>query len=225
MNYTVEDIAKITNAKIIGDKELIKNIAFDSRTIYSTKNTAFIAINTPKNSGEKFIESAVDRGIKVIISEHPYPQFENITWIIVDNSVEFLRKLAKFHFENSHIKSVGITGSNGKTILKEWLYQCLWNEFPTVKSPKSFNSQIGLPLSLLQINDSHKLGIFEVGISEPDEMEKQANIFHPQIGLLTHIGTAHLANFKSEEELIDEKIKLFRNSEFIMVITDWLTKR
>lgn len=216
MNYTVEDIAKITNAKIIGDKELIKNIAFDSRTIYSTKNTAFIAINTPKNSGEKFIESAVDRGIKVIISEHYYPQFENITWIIVDNSVEFLRKLAKFHFENSHIKSVGITGSNGKTILKEWLYQCLWNEFPTVKSPKSFNSQIGLPLSLLQINDSHKLGIFEVGISEPDEMEKQENIFHPQIGLLTHIGTAHLANFKSEEELIDEKIKLFRNSEVII---------
>lgn len=216
MNYTVEDIAKITNAKIIGDKELIKNIAFDSRTIYSTKNTAFIAINTPKNSGEKFIESAVDRGIKVIISEHHYPQFENITWIIVENSVEFLRKLAKFHFENSHIKSVGITGSNGKTILKEWLYQCLWNEFHTVKSPKSFNSQIGLPLSLLQINDSHKLGIFEVGISEPDEMEKQENIFHPQIGLLTHIGTAHLANFKSEEELIDEKIKLFRNSEVII---------
>ncbi|WP_312341524.1 bifunctional UDP-N-acetylmuramoyl-tripeptide:D-alanyl-D-alanine ligase/alanine racemase [Chryseobacterium binzhouense] len=216
MNYTVEDIAKITNAKIIGDKELIKNIAFDSRTIYSTKNTAFIAINTPKNSGEKFIESAVDRGIKVIISEHHYPQFENITWIIVKNSVEFLRKLAKFHFENSHIKSVGITGSNGKTILKEWLYQCLWNEFPTVKSPKSFNSQIGLPLSLLQINDSHKLGIFEVGISEPDEMEKQENIFPPKIGLLTHIGTAHLANFKSEEELIDEKIKLFRNSEVII---------
>ncbi len=216
MNYTVEDIAKITSAKIIGDKELIKNIAFDSRTIYSTKNTAFIAINTPKNSGEKFIESAVDRGIKVIISEHHYPQFENITWIIVENSVEFLRKLAKFHFENSHIKSVGITGSNGKTILKEWLYQCLWNEFPTVKSPKSFNSQIGLPLSLLQINDSHKLGIFEVGISESDEMEKQENIFHPQIGLLTHIGTAHLANFKSEEELIDEKIKLFRNSEVII---------
>lgn len=217
MNYTVEDIAKITNAKIIGDKELlIKNIAFDSRTIYSTKNTAFIAINTHKNSGEKFIESAIDKGINIIISENHYSQFEDITWIIVENSVMFLQKLAKFHFENSHIKSVGITGSNGKTILKEWLYQCLWNEFPTVKSPKSYNSSIGLPLSLLQINDSHKLGIFEVGISEPSEMEKQENIFHPQIGLLTHIGTAHLANFKSEEELIDEKIKLFKNSEVII---------
>jgi len=217
MNYTVSQIADITNVKIIGNENLIiKNIAFDSRIIYSTKNTAFIAINTSKNSGEKFIESAIDRGINVIISEHHYSQFENITWIIVENSVEFLQKLAKFHFKNSHIKSIGITGSNGKTILKEWLYQCLWNEFPTVKSPKSFNSQIGLPLSLLQINDTHKLGIFEVGISKPDEMEKLENIFQPQIGLLTHIGTAHLANFKSEEDLIDEKIQLFKDSEVII---------
>ncbi|WP_265426723.1 bifunctional UDP-N-acetylmuramoyl-tripeptide:D-alanyl-D-alanine ligase/alanine racemase [Chryseobacterium sp. YIM B08800] len=217
MNYTIHQIADITNSKIIGNGELIiKNIAFDSRIIYSTKNTAFIAINTSKNSGEKFIESAIDRGINVIISEHHYSQFENITWIIVENSVEFLQKLAKFHFENSQIKSIGITGSNGKTILKEWLYQCLWNEFPTVKSPKSFNSQIGLPLSLLQINDSHKLGIFEVGISKPNEMKKLENIFQPQIGLLTHIGTAHLANFESEEDLIDEKIQLFKDSEVII---------
>lgn len=217
MNYTVQHIAEITNAQIIGDGNIwIKNIAFDSRIIYSIKNTAFIAINTSKNSGEKFIESAMDRGISVIISEHHYPDFENITWIIVENSVAFLQKLAKYHFEHSHLRSIGITGSNGKTILKEWLYQCLWNEFPTVKSPKSFNSQIGLPLSLLQINSSHQLGIFEVGISKPHEMEKLENIFHPQIGLLTHIGTAHAANFSSEEELIDEKIRLFKNSEVII---------
>lgn len=217
MNYTVQHIAEITNAQVIGDGNLlIKNIAYDSRIIYSTKNTAFIAINTQKNSGEKFIESAMDRGINVIISEHHYPDFDNITWIIVENSVEFLQKLAKYHFENSHLQSIGITGSNGKTILKEWLYQCVWNEFPTVKSPKSFNSQIGLPLSLLQINSSHQLGIFEVGISKPHEMEKLENIFHPQIGLLTHIGTAHAANFSSEEELIDEKIILFKNSEVII---------
>lgn len=217
MNYTVHQIAEIANAHVIGDgKLLIKNIAFDSRIIYSTKNTAFIAINTHKNSGEKFIEAAIDRGIQVIISENHYPNYENITWIITENAVVFLQKLAKYHFENAYIKSIGITGSNGKTILKEWLYQCLWNEFTTVKSPKSFNSQIGLPLSLLQINDSHELGIFEVGISKPDEMEKQESIFHPEIGLLTHIGTAHLANFTSEEQLVDEKIKLFRNSKVII---------
>ncbi|MET3536928.1 bifunctional UDP-N-acetylmuramoyl-tripeptide:D-alanyl-D-alanine ligase/alanine racemase [Chryseobacterium limigenitum] len=217
MNYTVQQIAEITNSQIIGDKNLIvKTIAFDSRIIYSTKNAAFIAINTQKNSGEKFIEAAIDRGITIIISEHQFPQFENVTWIIVENAIDFLQKLAKYHFENSNLQSIGITGSNGKTILKEWLYQCLWNEFPTVKSPKSFNSQIGLPLSLLQINESHKLGIFEVGISKPNEMQKLENIFHPQIGLLTHIGTAHAANFESEEELIDEKIKLFKDSETVI---------
>ncbi|WP_370899074.1 bifunctional UDP-N-acetylmuramoyl-tripeptide:D-alanyl-D-alanine ligase/alanine racemase [Chryseobacterium gossypii] len=217
MNYTVKEIAEITNTTVIGDENLVvRNIAFDSRIIYSTKNTAFIAINTKKNSGEKFIESAVDRGITIIISEHHYPQFENITWIIVKNSVEFLQALAGYHFGHSRLKSIGITGSNGKTILKEWLYQCLWNEFSTVKSPKSFNSQLGLPLSLLQISTFHELGIFEVGISKPGEMQKLENIFHPQIGLLTHIGTAHLANFRSEEELIDEKIKLFQHSEVII---------
>ncbi|WP_333596555.1 bifunctional UDP-N-acetylmuramoyl-tripeptide:D-alanyl-D-alanine ligase/alanine racemase [Chryseobacterium flavum] len=231
MNYTVQQIAEITNAQVIGEGGIIiKNIAFDSRIIYSTKNTAFIAINTHKNSGEKFIESAIDKGINVIISEHLHPQFENVTWIIVENSVDFLQKLARYHFENSHLKSIGITGSNGKTILKEWLYQCLWNEFLTVKSPKSFNSQIGLPLSLLQINTSHQLGIFEVGISKPDEMEKLESVFHPQIGLLTHIGTAHAANFTSEEELISEKIRLFKDSEVIIyngdnTVTDQKIKR
>lgn len=217
MNYTVQQIAEITNAKVIGDgQSIIRNIAFDSRIIYSIRDTAFIAINTHKNSGEKFIESAIDRGIDVIISEHKYDQFENVTWILVEDSIGFLQTLARYHFENSHLKSIGITGSNGKTVLKEWLYQCLWNEFITVKSPKSFNSQIGLPLSLFQIDHSYELGIFEVGISKPEEMEKLENIFHPEIGLLTHIGTAHLANFESEEELIDEKLKLFKNSEVII---------
>ena len=217
MNYTIQQIAEITNAQVIGDDTLvIRNIAFDSRIIYSTRDTAFIAINTQKNSGEKFIESAIARGITVIISQHRYPQFENITWIIVEDSIVFLQALARCHFENNQLKSIGITGSNGKTILKEWLYQCLWNEFSTVKSPKSFNSQIGLPLSLLQINPSHELGIFEVGISKPHEMEILESIFHPQIGLLTHIGSAHLANFENEEALINEKIKLFKTSEVII---------
>ncbi|MCY0969027.1 bifunctional UDP-N-acetylmuramoyl-tripeptide:D-alanyl-D-alanine ligase/alanine racemase [Chryseobacterium wangxinyae] len=221
MKYTVNEIANITNAKVIGDKNMIiNNIAFDSRIIYAIKHTAFIAINTKKNSGEKYIESVIDRGIKVVISEHHYPQYEDITWIFVENSMQFLQKLAKYHFEQSHLQSIGITGSNGKTILKEWLYQCLWNEFPTVKSPKSFNSQIGLPLSLLQINQDHQLGIFEVGISMPEEMQVLENIFHPQIGLLTHIGTAHAANFDSEEHLIDEKIELFKESEVIIYSSD-----
>ncbi len=220
MNYTLKQISEITNSEVVGNQDIkIKNLAFDSRTIYSTKNTAFLAISTKKNSGQKYIETVIEKGIDTIITENkignPY-----VNQIITKNSVEFLQTLAKYHFEHSGINSIGITGSNGKTILKEWLYQCLSNEFTTVKSPKSFNSQIGLPLSLLQIDKKHELGIFEVGISKPGEMEKQENVFHPKIGLLTHIGTAHSANFGSEEELIQEKLKLFKHSEIIFYNSD-----
>ncbi|TDX84573.1 bifunctional UDP-N-acetylmuramoyl-tripeptide:D-alanyl-D-alanine ligase/alanine racemase [Epilithonimonas xixisoli] len=220
MNYTIKEIADITNSEVIGNGEIkIKNIAFDSRTIYSTKHTAFLAINSKKNSGQKYIDSVIEKGIETIITEN---QIDNpsINQIITKNSVEFLQTLAKYHFEHSGINSIGITGSNGKTILKEWLYQCLANEFVTVKSPKSFNSQIGLPLSLLQIDKKHDLGIFEVGISKPEEMQNQENIFHPKIGLLTHIGSAHSANFNSGEELINEKLQLFKNSEIIFYNAD-----
>jgi len=217
MNYTTKQIAEITQSQLIGDKNLhINHIAFDSRNIYSTLKTAFIAINTKNNSGEKYISQVIEKGIKIIISETFYSEFEGITWIIVENSVKFLQDLAKYHVENSQLKTIGITGSNGKTIVKEWLYQCLWNEIPTVKSPKSFNSQIGLPISLLEISKKHELGIFEVGISKPSEMEVLEDIFSPNIGVLTHIGTAHSSNFKNEEELINEKLLLFKNSETII---------
>lgn len=217
MNYSTKEIAEVTQSQIIGNKNLqIHHIAFDSRNIYSTLKTAFIAINTHKNSGEKYISQAIEKGIKVIISENFYPEYDGITWIIVENSVKFLQDLAHYHIENQPIKTIGITGSNGKTIVKEWLYQCLWNEFPTVKSPKSFNSQIGLPISLLQTSEKHQVGIFEVGISKPNEMKTLEEIFSPKIGILTHIGTAHSSNFENELQLIKEKLILFKNSEIII---------
>ncbi len=217
MNYTTKQIAEITGSQIIGDGSLhVKNIAYDSRTLFSVSDSAFLAINTTKNSGEKYIQSAIEKGIDIIISEHHHPQYDNITWIIVDNSMKFLQKIAKFHLEEFNLKTIGITGSNGKTIVKEWLYQSLFHDYATVKSPKSFNSQLGLPLSLLEINKKHQLGIFEVGISKPNEMSILTDIFSPQIGILTHIGSAHSSNFHSEEELIAEKIYLFKNSEIII---------
>lgn len=222
MNYTTAEIAEITGAQLIGDESLrVKNIAFDSRNIYSTADAAFLAINTDKNSGEKYIHAAAEKGVRTVISEHQLSGLPGITWIIVENALEFLRNLAEYHLNSfSGLKTIGITGSNGKTIVKEWLYQSFNEDFRTVKSPKSFNSQIGLPLSLLQINGKHELGIFEVGISKPGEMAKQAEIFSPQIGILTHIGTAHSANFSNEEELISEKIKLFENSETVIFAGD-----
>lgn len=221
MNYTTEEIALLTGAELAGDPNLVvKHLAFDSRTVFSTAETAFIALNTEKNSGEKYIHSAVEKGIKVIISEQIIPDIPATAWIKVENSLKFLQDFAKKHLAKFGLKTIGITGSNGKTIVKEWLYQSVWEDFKTVKSPKSFNSQTGLPLSLLQIDSKHELGIFEVGISKPGEMDIQENIFHPQTGILTHIGHAHEVNFESEEHILDEKIKLFRHSEKIIFSGD-----
>lgn len=217
MNYTTQQLAEITHSQLIGDPNLsVKNIDFDSRNIYSAEHTAFIAITTSKNSGEKYIHSAIEKGINIIITEHQLPEMNNITWILVKNSVQFIQNLAKHHLEQYHLKTIGVTGSNGKTIVKEWLYQSLFDDFKTVKSPKSFNSQIGLPLSLVQIEKKHELGIFEVGISKPGEMAILEDIFPPQVGILTHIGSAHSSNFMNEEQLTDEKIALFKNSETII---------
>lgn len=217
MNYTAQQIAEITHSQLIGDgTQLVKNIAFDSRTIYSTKNTAFIAIRTYQNNGEKYIASAVEKGISIIIAEKQLFESETIVWLITDNTIDFLQKLARHHLQQFCLQTIGIAGSNGKTIVKEWLYQSLCNDFSVVKSPKSFNSQIGLPLSLLQINAEHQIGIFEAGISQPNEMHRLENIFSPKIGILTHIGSAHIANFESEEQLINEKLQLFSKSEMLL---------
>lgn len=217
MNYTTKHLAELTGSKLIGDETLhIKNIAYDSRTLFSVNDTAFLAINTLKNSGEKYIQSAIEKGIDIIISENYFPQYENITWIIINNSIEFIQEIARYHLSQFDLRTIGITGSNGKTIVKEWLYQTMFHDYSTVKSPKSFNSQLGLPLSLLEISKKHQLGIFEVGISKPGEMKILEDIFSPQIGILTHIGSAHSSNFESIEQLIDEKINLFKNSETII---------
>lgn len=217
MNYTTKQLADLTKSQLIGDGGLqVTTISFDSRTLYSSADTAFIAINTQKNSGEKYIQAAAEKGIKIIISEHQVAGLHDITWIIVENSLRFIQQLAKHHLSLFNLKTVGITGSNGKTIVKEWLYQSLFTDFNTVKSPKSFNSQLGLPLSLLKIDGNHEVGIFEVGISKPGEMEILEDIFPPQIGVLTHIGSAHSSNFVDEEELTEEKIKLFKHSGTII---------
>ena len=217
MNYTTKEMATITGSTLFGEENLlIKTIEFDSRNIFSCSNVAFLAINTTKNSGEKYIQSALEKGIKIIISEHHFPILKDCTWIIVASAIAFIQKLAKYHLHQFSLKTIGITGSNGKTIVKEWLYQSVFEEMVTVKSPKSFNSQIGLPLSLLEINKTHELGIFEVGISKPGEMKVLEHIFSPQIGILTHIGAAHSSNYESEEELIEEKLVLFKYSETII---------
>lgn len=217
MTYTTQQLTEITGAKLIGSGSLtVKQIVFDSRKIYAARDNAFIAINTAKNSGEKYIKDALERGIKIIIAEKHVFERPDITWIIVENSIKFLHTIAAFHVKHLGLKTIGITGSNGKTIVKEWLYQCLRQDFSCVKSPKSFNSQLGLPVSVLEAEPGNDVGIFEVGISKPGEMNNLLEILAPEIGLLTHIGTAHAANFKDEEQLINEKLKLFSRSRLII---------
>jgi len=222
MKYSLKEISLLTGAKVIGDEnEILEQIIFDSRLIFSTKKTAFIALKTKKNTGEKYISEAIQKGIKTIISEKK-PEclqqelYNSVNWILCSDTNDFLRILAKKHLENLNLKTIGITGSNGKTIIKEWLYQCLWDKINSVKSPKSFNSQIGLPLSILQAGKTDELGIFEVGISLPKEMQKQSEIFLPKIGIFTYLGTAHSEYFENEEELLQEKLKLFEKSETII---------
>jgi len=222
MKYSLKEISLLTGTKIIGNEnEVIENIIFDSRLIFSVKNSAFIALTTLKNSGEKYINNAIKKGIKTIIINEKQAKLQQelcdkINWIICSDTHNFLRLFAKKHLENLNLKTIGITGSNGKTIVKEWIYQCIWDKINSVKSPKSFNSQIGLPLSILQAEESDELGIFEVGISLPNEMQKQAEIFSPKIGIFTYLGTAHSENFKNENEKLIEKLKLFEKSEILI---------
>ena len=217
MRYSCKQIAEITDAELIGDSSLmISNIAYDTRKIFSSKETAFIALETDTNSGQKYIQTAIDKGIEVIISTEKLEINGSATWIIVQNPMDFLRKLAKYHAASYDLKTIGITGSNGKTIVKEWLFLCLNDDLSVVKSPKSFNSQLGLPLSLLEISIRHQVGIFEVGISKPHEMQSQESVFSPEIGVFTYLGSAHSANFKNQEELLDEKLQLFKNSKTII---------
>lgn len=218
MKYSIKQISEITGAEYYGDPEtVIEQIAFDSRNLFSVENTAFIALETNRNSGKKYISDVIEKGIRTIIATEKSVERPDINWIITENPLKFLQILATKHLSSlNQLKTIGITGSNGKTIVKEWLYQCLNTDYQTVKNPKSYNSQLGLPISVLQAGSNHEIGIFEAGISQPGEMENLEGILHPQIGIFTHLGTAHLANYQNSEELLNEKLKLFRHTEVII---------
>jgi alanine racemase len=146
----------------------------------------------------------------------------NANFIKVNNTLEALQRLGAYHSSRFNIEKIGITGSNGKTIVKEWLYQLLKDKYSIIRSPKSFNSQIGVPLSVWQINEEHQLGIFEAGISAPNEMENLAKIIKPTLGVITHIGQAHDENFTNRIQKISEKLKLFYSCKTLFYCKDFL---
>jgi len=212
--YVVSHIAKIIEAqpRIVQDAE-IEMLLLDSRKIFAPTRSLFFALKGPRRNGVQFINTLYQRGVRnfVIATSVDYSLYPEANFLLVKDSLEALQKLAAFHRSRFSIPVIGITGSNGKKIVKEWLYQLLHNDFNIIRSPKSYNSQIGVPLSVWQMNEKHTLAIFEAGISQPGEMEKMQKIIQPSMGVLTNIGAAHSEGFLNDKQKEEEKRILFQN--------------
>jgi alanine racemase len=224
INYTISQIAQIVNGKLSSppgfQEKTIEQVVTDSRTFFRGENALFFALKGPRNNGHNYIPKLIDRGLHAFVVSRPDVISENAAFILVENTTEALQKLAARHRKNYTYPVIGITGSNGKTIVKEWLHEILSEEFRIVRSPKSYNSQIGVPLSVLLMDSHFNLGIIEAGISKPGEMEKLDAIVQPEIGILTNIGDAHQENFNSKKQKTEEKLKLFRTAKKLVFCAD-----
>ncbi|MDR1161847.1 MAG: bifunctional UDP-N-acetylmuramoyl-tripeptide:D-alanyl-D-alanine ligase/alanine racemase [Tannerellaceae bacterium] len=220
MNYTIKEIAKVINAKTVKLHEAtIRILLIDSRRLSFPEESLFFALKTKTNDGHKYIRELYHLRVRNFVVSEMLPVFEQMpeaNFLVVKDTLRALQKLAAFHRKRFAIPVIGITGSNGKTIVKEFLYQLLHNEFSIVRSPRSYNSQIGVPLSVWQLNEKHTLGIFEAGISQPDEMERLKPMIAPTIGIFTNIGEAHQENFLSSTQKCMEKLRLFSECEAII---------
>jgi len=217
----IKKISEIINGKLTGNgKANINWLLTDSRTLSFPEETLFFAIKTARNDGHRYIEELYRKNVRnfVVGAYCIRPNLPNANFIEVENPLKALQKLAAFRRNEFSVPVVGITGSNGKTIVKEWIYQLL--DFRITRSPRSYNSQIGVPLSVWQMNADTELGIFEAGISERGEMERLEPIIRPTIGIFTHIGEAHQENFVSLKEKCLEKLKLFVNSKTLIYNID-----
>ncbi len=224
ISYSLKDITEIVEGKSSLNLDIeIKNISIDSRSIFSPEDTLFIALVGERNDGHGYIPQLIKRGVKAfIISENvTIADSDNCNCIQVKNTLNALHLLAKNNRLKYSYPVFGITGSNGKTILKEWLYQVLFQDKNIVRSPKSFNSQVGVPLSLLLMDERHDLAIIEAGISMLGEMEKLQQIIQPTYGIISNIGEAHQENFSSTDEKVLEKIKLFKSTKAIFYCKDY----
>ena len=224
--YSSREIAEIIEAKIVPSdaQELqIQDILVDSRRLISSRQCMFFALETPRNSGHKYIRELYNKGVRLfVVSEltEEDKQLKEAVFLHVDNTLAALQKLAATHRNHFDIPVIGITGSNGKTIIKEWLYQLMSPDRKIIRSPKSYNSQIGVPLSVWQLNEQHELAIFEAGISEPEEMPNLQQIIRPTIGIFTNIGQAHDENFINTRQKIGEKLNLFTKVDVLIYNSD-----
>ena len=211
----ISEIAHVLGAEIVspGEDHTITQIAIDSRSSGNTTDELFIALKGPNHNAHQYIPALSADGAKNFLVEEPIAPIKGCNIIKVASTRDALQQLAAAIRRKVSIPIAGITGSNGKTIVKEWLSTILAVKYNVLKSPKSYNSQIGVPLSVWPLSSAHDVGVFEAGISQPGEMERLERIIMPTLGVLTNIGTAHDEFFHSKVEKTKEKLKLFRHSE------------
>ena len=222
-----EIISAIHPIEVLGNptEQTVEHLLTDSRQLGSSQapdpaTTLFFALRTPKNDGARYIPDLYARGVRlfVISAKSPKPKAngQDAVILVVEDSLAALQQLAAYKRSLYNIPVIGITGSNGKTVVKEWLYELLKDDYRIVRSPKSYNSQIGVPLSVWQLNADTELAIFEAGISLPGEMERLEPIIRPTLGVITYIGEEHGENFPNLEAKRAEKMKLFAHCEQVI---------
>lgn len=216
-------------AQIIGaETNNITNVEIDwlltdSRSLSFPAESLFFAIRTHRNDGHKYISELYQQNLRYFVVCEMLPEFETLTdavFLRVADTLKALQSLAAKHRDSFQIPIIGITGSNGKTVIKEWLYQLLHTDYNITRSPRSYNSQIGVPLSVWALNKNTELGIFEAGISEMNEMEHLQPIIKPTIGIFTNLGEAHQENFPGLKQKCEEKLMLFKNSAILIYCSD-----
>ena len=230
LKYSIIKIATLIGARRVGDTDAqIGWLLTDSRSLCFPEETLFFALKSARNDGHKYISDLYRRGVRNFVVESrgiqeycPNSASEMIdaNFLIVPSPLAALQRLAERHRDEFDIPIVGITGSNGKTMVKEWLYQILLPSQKIVRSPKSYNSQIGVPLSVWLLNEQTEVGIFEAGISEPGEMMALRDIIQPTVGVFTSLGSAHQENFRSMEEKCMEKLELMHDTQAMIYCSD-----
>jgi alanine racemase len=220
------ELSKICSAKLISKDPKgieVQDILIDSRRLISPDMCLFFALVTKRNDGHKYISELYEKGVRHFMVSHLdglEVRFADANFFMVADTLEALQKLAAWNRSQFDIPVIGITGSNGKTIVKEWLYQLISPDRKVIRSPKSYNSQIGVPLSVWQINDDHELAVIEAGISEPEEMQNLQAIIKPTIGIFTNIGEAHSENFINIKQKVGEKLNLFTKVDTLIYNPD-----
>jgi alanine racemase len=220
--YTTGEIAAMVGGELRGSpEEVIRGISTDSRTVHQPEATLFVAIRGDRHDGHSFISELTERGIRAfLVEELPSSPDRNASFILVKDSLKALQELAAAHRNRHGCRVIGITGSNGKTIVKEWINQAMSPDQKIVRSPKSYNSQIGVPLSVLLLEPDTETGIFEAGISRTGEMIKLEAIIRPSIGIFTNIGEAHQEGFKDIQEKLRQKLILFKDASKIIYCSE-----